>query len=111
MQQSVAKSRRLWWNHCHRSGRDVSTFATLQPGVTPDGSVAGTVSDQAVFQLDGGNNSSDMDGSMQSYTGAFGGNPSGMNAITSGASGVVPMPNDSVEEFKGQYCEPDGRLQ
>jgi hypothetical protein len=27
-------------------GRDVSTFATLQPGVTPDGSVAGTVVDQ-----------------------------------------------------------------
>ncbi len=83
-------------------GRDVSTFATLQPGVTPGGSVAGTVSDQAVFQLDGGNNSSDMDGSMQNYTGSFGNNPTGMTAtiLNGGASGVMPMPADSVEEFK-----------
>jgi hypothetical protein len=81
-------------------GRDVSTFVTLQPGVTPDGSVAGTVADQATFQLDGGNNSSDMDGSMLSYTGSFAGNPTGMNSIGNGASGVMPMPSDSVEEFK-----------
>jgi hypothetical protein len=80
--------------------RDVSTFATLQPGVTPGGSVAGTVQDQAVFQLDGGNNSSDMDGSMLSYTGAFGGNTTGVTALGAGASGVMPMPQDSIEEFK-----------
>lgn len=79
-------------------GHDISTFATLQPGVTPGGSVAGTVSDQATFQLDGGNNSSDMDGSMQVYTGAFGGDPTGI--VGAGASGVMPMPADSVEEFK-----------
>ncbi len=79
--------------------RDVSTFATLQPGVTPGGSVAGTVSDQAVFMLDGGNNSSDMDGSMQSYTGSFGGNSTG-TGIGAGASGVMPMPQDSIEEFR-----------
>src|SRR5580704_13804098 len=80
--------------------RDVSTFATLQPGVTPGGNVAGTVTDQAVFQLDGGNNSSDMDGSMLNYTGAFGGNTSGITAIGAGSSGVMPMPQDSIEEFK-----------
>jgi hypothetical protein len=80
--------------------RDVSTFATLQPGVTPGGSVAGTVTDQAVFQLDGGNNSSDMDGSMLNYTGAFGGNTSGVSSIGAGSSGVMPMPQDSIEEFK-----------
>ena len=80
--------------------RDVSTFATLQPGVTPGGSVAGTVTDQAVFQLDGGNNSSDMDGSMLNYTGAFGGNTSGVTSIGAGSSGVMPMPQDSIEEFK-----------
>jgi Carboxypeptidase regulatory-like domain len=79
---------------------DVSTFATLQPGVTPDGSVGGTQVDQVTMQLDGGNNSSDMDGSMTVYTGAFGGNPTGINAIGGGASGVMPMPADSVEEFK-----------
>jgi hypothetical protein len=80
--------------------RDVSTFATLQPGVTPGGSVAGTVTDQAVFQLDGGNNSSDMDGSMLNYTGAFGGNTSGLTSIGAGSSGVMPMPQDSIQEFK-----------
>ena len=80
--------------------RDVSTFATLQPGVTPGGSVAGTVSDQAVFMLDGGNNSSDMDGSMLSYTGSFGGNTTGNSNLGSGASGVIPMPQDSIEEFR-----------
>jgi hypothetical protein len=82
------------------TGRDVTTFATLQPGVSPAGSVAGTVVDQAVFQLDGGNNSSDMDGSMLNYTGAFGGNPTGINALGAGASGVMPMPQDSIQEFK-----------
>src|SRR5205814_2337338 len=43
-------------------GRDVSSFVTMQPGVSPDGSVGGTVVDQANFMLDGGNNSNDMDG-------------------------------------------------
>jgi hypothetical protein len=36
--------------------RDVSTFITLQPGISPDGSVAGTAVDQSYFSLDGGNN-------------------------------------------------------
>jgi hypothetical protein len=58
-------------------GRDVSTFLTLQPGVSPEGSVAGTVVDQASFQLDGGNNSSDMDGSGTVYTPSFAGDPTG----------------------------------
>ncbi len=79
-------------------GRDVATFATLQPGVTPGGSVAGTVADQAVFTLDGGSNSSDMDGSMLSYTGSSAGSTA--TTIGSGPSGVIPMPQDSVEEFK-----------
>src|SRR5262249_27811352 len=49
-------------------GRDASTFVTLQPGVAPDGSVAGANQDQNTFQLDGGNNSSDMDGTQNTYT-------------------------------------------
>jgi hypothetical protein len=80
-------------------GRDVSTFATLQPGVTPGGSVAGTVSDQANFTLDGGNVSDDMDGN-QGYVGTSANNPTGVTALGAGASGVIPMPADSVEEFK-----------
>ena len=46
-------------------GRDVNTFIELQPGVSPDGSVAGAVVDQSYFSLDGGNNTNDMDGSRQ----------------------------------------------
>ena len=87
-------------------GRDVSTFVTLQPGVSPDGNVAGTVIDQASFSLDGGQNTSDMDGSMTVYTGGFGGDPTGLSGAGARAgsgntpSGVVPTPSDSVEEFK-----------
>ena len=79
-------------------GRDVSTFVTLQPGVSPDGSVAGAVVDQSSFLLDGGNNTNDMDGSMNVYTPSFAGDPSGVSG--GGPTGVMPTPADSVEEFK-----------
>jgi len=79
-------------------GRDVSTFVTLQPGVSPDGSVAGAVVDQSSFMLDGGQNTNDMDGSMTVYTGSFAGSPTGMAA--GGPSGVIPTNIDSIEEFK-----------
>ncbi|MDQ1405271.1 MAG: hypothetical protein QOG55_900 [Acidobacteriaceae bacterium] len=95
-------------------GRDVSSFVTMQPGVSPDGSVGGTVVDQASFMLDGGNNSNDMDGSGGVYNPSFGDDPSGglfsnnSNPISGAVagiagnqpSGVMPMPIDSVEEFK-----------
>jgi Carboxypeptidase regulatory-like domain len=95
-------------------GRDVSSFVTMQPGVSPDGSVGGTVVDQANFMLDGGNNSNDMDGSGGVYNPSFGDDPSGglfsnINNPISGANagiagnqptGVMPMPIDSIEEFK-----------
>jgi hypothetical protein len=77
--------------------RDASQFAAFQPGVTPGGNVAGTVQDQSVFQLDGGNASSDMDGSTLSYTGTF--NNSTTGGFFGGSPGaVIPMPQDSVEE-------------
>src|SRR5437016_2890399 len=84
-------------------GRDSSTFVTLQPGVSPDGSVAGAVVDQSTFLLDGGQNTNDMDGSMQVYTPSFAGDPTGgivSNAIGGAPTGVMPTPLDSVEEFK-----------
>ena len=93
-------------------GRDVSTFVALQPGVSPDGSVAGAVVDQSTFTLDGGNNSNDMDGSMNVYTKSFAGDPTGgvanqaslgpsqLGTGVGGATGVLPTPQDSVEEFK-----------
>jgi hypothetical protein len=85
--------------------RDASQFASFMPGVTPGGNVAGTVTDQAVFQLDGGNDSSDMDGSMLSYTGSNGGSstggaPGGTGVFSASSSGVMPMPQDSVEEVR-----------
>ena len=45
-------------------GSDSSSLALYQPGVSPEGAVAGAMYDQNTFQLDGGNNSNDMDGSM-----------------------------------------------
>ena len=94
-------------------GRDVSTFVTLQPGVAPDGSVAGANQDQNSFMLDGGNNSSDMDGTQNTYTPSFAGDPSGglVNSIVTGTApngspggggptGVMPTPADSIEEFR-----------
>jgi hypothetical protein len=95
-------------------GRDASSFVTMQPGVSPDGSAAGTVVDQTAFMLDGGINSNDMDGSSGVYNPNFGDDPAGGlfsnkdNAISGGSnginggqpSGVMPTPVDSVEEFK-----------
>jgi len=94
-------------------GRDVSTFVTLQPGVAPDGSVGGANQDQNSFMLDGGNNSSDMDGTQNTYTASFASDPTGglvNNEVTAtapggspgggGPTGVMPTPADSIEEFR-----------
>jgi len=89
-------------------GRDISTFVELQPGVGPDGAVGGAVLDQSYFSLDGGNNSNDMDGSMNVYTTSLAGDPTGGVAAQNqlgtgniaGPTGVIPTPADSVEEFK-----------
>jgi hypothetical protein len=85
-------------------GRDASTLAIFQPGVSPEGSVAGAAWDQNTFQLDGGNNSSDMDGSMNIYTPTYANN-TGCISTTGGAcmgtpTGVMPTPVESIEEFK-----------
>lgn len=79
-------------------GRDVTTLLIAQPAVSPDGYSAGANYDQNMYQLDGGNNSNDMDGSMSIYTPSSG-STSPQN--TGGApSGVMPTPVESVEEFK-----------
>ena len=79
-------------------GSDASSLALIQPGVTPDGAVAGAMYDQNTFQLDGGNNSNDMDGSMRDYTGSYGHNS--YAGAGNPPSGVLPTPPDTVEEFK-----------
>jgi len=79
-------------------GRDASTLAVLQVGVTAFGNTAGANADQNSFQLDGGNNSSDMDGNQRTYTPSNGYTGS---ASTGGSpSGVMPTPVESIEEFK-----------
>ena len=73
-------------------GNDASGLAIYQPGVSPEGAVAGAMFDQNTFQLDGGNNSNDMDGSMNTYTKSY--------AANGAPTGVMPTPVDSIEEFK-----------
>ncbi len=73
-------------------GRDASTFAIFQPGVSPEGSVAGAMYDQNTFQLDGGNNQNDMDGSNNVYTGSY--------ASNGAPTGSMPTPVESIEEIK-----------
>ncbi|MBV8818867.1 MAG: carboxypeptidase regulatory-like domain-containing protein, partial [Acidobacteriaceae bacterium] len=79
-------------------GRDANAFVTLQPAVTPTGEVAGLPMDASMFQLDGGNNTNDMDGSMNIYTPSSG----YVGSSTTGGipSGVIPTPAESIEEFK-----------
>jgi hypothetical protein len=89
-------------------GREVASFATMQPGVSPTGQVAGTTADQATFTLDGGQNSSDMDGTAAGYTTSYASSTTG-GFLAASQQGVMPMNQDSVEEFKvtttGQTAE------
>jgi hypothetical protein len=89
-------------------GREVASFMTMQPGVTPGGNVAGTTVDQTTFTLDGGSNSSDMDGTANVYTTSYATSTTG-GFIGAGPQGTMPMPQDSIQEFKvtttGQTAE------
>jgi hypothetical protein len=88
-------------------GRDASTLSVLQVGVSLAGNVAGAVTDQNQFSLDGVNNSDDMAGTNSTYTvsNAYGGSSSSGGTPT----GVMPTPIESIEEFKvgttGQTAE------
>jgi hypothetical protein len=79
-------------------GADISSLAVYQPGVSPEGASAGAMYDQNTFQLDGGNNSNDMDGSMRDYTGSY--SHGGYGGMGNPPSGVLPTPPDTIEEFK-----------
>ena len=80
-------------------GREVATFTTMQPGVSPTGYAAGTTDDQATFTLDGGNNTFDMDGTASTYTTSFAASTTG-GFLGAAQQGTMPMPQDSIEEFK-----------
>ena len=75
--------------------RDVSSLLFLQPMTAPtfsaegnvtSGQVAGNMSDQNSYFLDGGNSTSDFDGDNGTYVGS--------------RSAVVPTPVESVEELR-----------
>jgi hypothetical protein len=79
-------------------GRDVSTLAVLQPGVTPGGYTAGSHNEQNTFTLDGGNITDDMAGNTIGYQTNFTG--IGGTQTSSMPSGVISVPTESVEEFR-----------
>ena len=77
--------------------RDVSSLVFLQPtaaptfggaeGNTTSGNIAGNPADQNTYLLDGGNNTSDLDGDNATY-------------VNRNGAGVMPTPVESVEEFR-----------
>ncbi|HKV23849.1 MAG TPA: carboxypeptidase-like regulatory domain-containing protein [Candidatus Acidoferrum sp.] len=76
--------------------RDAASILTLQPATAPavgggdiyGGQVAGSLSDQNTYMLDGGNITSDLEGD-NNYTN---------NGV--GGMGAIPTPLESIEEFK-----------
>ena len=77
--------------------RDVSSLVFLQPTSAPtfggaegnitSGNIAGNPADQNTYLLDGGNNTSDLDGDNATY-------------VNRNGAGVMPTPVESVEEFR-----------
>jgi len=73
--------------------RDATSLLTFQPATAPTvgggnvygGQVAGSLSDQTTYQLDGGNVTSDLEGD---------------NGYVAAGTGAIPTPIESIEEFK-----------
>jgi hypothetical protein len=84
--------------HLPNFGRDVSTLAILQPGVTSSGYTAGAYMDQNTYIIDGGNTVDDMAGNTIGYQTNFTG--TGGTQTGGYTSGVVPAPVESVEEVR-----------
>src|SRR5438132_11835945 len=76
--------------------RDATSLLTLQPATAPSvgggdiygGQVAGSMSDQNTYMLDGGNVTSDLEGDNNYVNNGVGGR------------GAIPTPLESIEEFK-----------
>jgi hypothetical protein len=79
-------------------GRDVATLAVLQPGVTPGGSTAGSLTEQNTFTLDGGSITDDMAGNTTGYNTNYTG--FGGSQTNGTPSGVLPTPVESIEEVR-----------
>jgi Carboxypeptidase regulatory-like domain len=85
--------------------RNVVELLSLQPGVTTDGEVLGAHRDQNNISLDGADvNNNQNSGLVPQATGTGtggyqGSNANGVNA-NAGFNGVLPIPLDSVQEFR-----------
>ncbi|HLZ41086.1 MAG TPA: TonB-dependent receptor [Candidatus Sulfotelmatobacter sp.] len=85
--------------------RNVVELLSLQPGVTTDGEVLGARRDQNNITLDGADvNNNQNSGLIPQATGTGTGGYQGSNAngstINSGFNAVLPVPLDSVQEFR-----------
>ena len=85
--------------------RNVVELLSLQPGVTSDGEVLGARRDQNNITLDGADvNNNQNSGLVAQSTGTGTGGYQGSNAngstINSGFNAVLPVPLDSVQEFR-----------
>ena len=85
--------------------RNVVELLSLQPGVTPNGEVMGARRDQNNITLDGADVNNNQNSGLVSQktsttTGGFqGSNANGANT-NSGFNAVLPIPLDSVQEFR-----------
>jgi Carboxypeptidase regulatory-like domain len=85
--------------------RNVVELLSLQPGVTTDGEVLGSHRDQNNITLDGADiNNNQNSGLVPQATGTGTGGYQGSNAngvnTNAGFNGVLPIPLDSVQEFR-----------
>ena len=85
--------------------RNVVELLSLQPGVSPDGEVMGARRDQNNITLDGADvnnnqNSGLMVQNSNTFTGGFQGSNANGAVKNSGFNAVLPIPLDSVQEFR-----------
>src|SRR5579872_1521616 len=85
--------------------RNVVELLSLEPGVTPTGEVMGARRDQNNITLDGADvnnnqNSGLMVQNSNTFTGGFQGSNANGAVVNSGFNAVLPIPLDSVQEFR-----------
>ena len=85
--------------------RNVVELLSLQPGVTPTGEVMGARRDQNNITLDGADVNNNQNSGLQvqnssTSTGGFQGSNANGAVVNSGFNAVLPIPLDSVQEFR-----------
>jgi len=85
--------------------RNVVELLSLQPGVTPTGEVMGARRDQNNITLDGADVNNNQNSGLQTQnnstsTGGFQGSNANGSVVNSGFNAVLPIPLDSVQEFR-----------